>query len=220
MGILELDLHIGKDPTENLKIVQQLKRHDEVSTIRLFSSDFSYKSLVPYQGIVLSGLDKSRLLNCGKMEILKGYLKKLADNGTYILGICGGHQILATAYGYSVERISRQVGWPVVNLTDLGKSDSLFRGLGPTIRPFQYHDKTVTGVEESKVLARDDIGIQAARFAKCVYGVQFHPEDSPEGGLEFLEKNGMAESKLLVPETHEEKIIFKNFVDMTTQNQR
>jgi len=215
MKILFLDLHVGKDLTEALKIFHALQEYGETSMDRLFSPDFSYDSLSSYKGIVLSGLDKSRLLTSPKMERLRNRLRKVAENGTFILGICGGHHVLATAYGYKVEEIEPEVGWPPVYLTEIGKRNSLFRDLGESIRPFQYHNKAVFGVEESRILARNDCCVQAVLYEDNVYGIQFHPEDTSLSGLKFLIKSGHESiSNIDVPQKYEDWKIFRNFVDI------
>jgi GMP synthase-like glutamine amidotransferase len=50
-----------------------------------------------------------------------------------------------------------------------------------------------------------------------VYGIQFHPEDTPESGLEFLKSTkmyGTTAENFSRPEIYSEWQIFRNFVEL------
>ena len=116
-----------------------------------------------------------------------------------ILGICGGHQALALAFGGKVGPIRgseddclpytrmRQSG--VVPL-DMETPDPLFRGLGSKLRIVQSHYDEVKVLPPGFVLlASDDTcPVQIMRHpSKPVYGIQGHPErfstSRPDGGI-------------------------------------
>lgn len=116
-----------------------------------------------------------------------------------ILGICGGHQALALAFGGKVGPIRggeddclpynrmRQSG--VVPL-DMETHDPLFRGLGSKLRIVQSHYDEVKVLPPGFVLlASDDTcPVQIMRHpSKPVYGIQGHPErfsaSRPDGGI-------------------------------------
>lgn len=108
------------------------------------------------------------------------------------LGICLGHQLAAVALGGTVARnpTGRALGLTPVCLTDEGRLDPLVGGVGGGARAVQWNDDVVTVMPEgtdggwagrTNVLAvAPDGTIQAARFGPASWGVQFHPEVSPE----------------------------------------
>jgi GMP synthase-like glutamine amidotransferase len=179
MRILVLDLHIVNNPNPALKIVNAVKPHFDgnLELVRFYSRDFNFQVLSDCDGIILSGLDKSRLLYSGKMQRLKSYIRKL-ESTTQVLGICGGYQVLATAYSHSVHELMPEVGWHTVQLTALGKRDPLFYNIKKIITPFHHHNKAVVHLSIDKILAENQRCIQAALFHPNVRGVQFHPEYS------------------------------------------
>lgn len=179
MRILVLDLHIASNPRTVLKIVNAVKSHSHTNPelVRFYSRDFKFRVLFDYKGIILSGLDKSRLLYSGKMQRLKSYIRHL-ESRTQLLGICGGHQVLATAYSYPIHEIMPEAGWHNVQLTKLGKHDPLFHDIEEFICPYHHHNKAVFQVSLGKILAENKRCIQAVLFHPNVRGVQFHPEYS------------------------------------------
>jgi GMP synthase (glutamine-hydrolysing) len=117
------------------------------------------------------------------------------------LGICLGHQLAAVALDGVVERNprGRALGMTQVRLTDAGRADPLLGGVGPGHRAVQWNDDIVTALPSgSSVLARAPDGtVQGARFGPQAWGVQFHPEVSPEvfacwGATETSNRAGIA----------------------------
>lgn len=100
------------------------------------------------------------------------------------LGICLGHQLAAVALGGAVSRnpAGRALGLTTVALTEAGRRDPWLRQIDPAARAVQWNDDIVTTVPaHSTVLAvAPDGSIQAARFGPLAWGVQFHPEVSPD----------------------------------------
>ena len=103
--------------------------------------------------------------------------------GVPTLGVCLGHQLAAVALGGSVERnpSGRTIGQVPVRLTDAAASDPLVGGFDG-LAAIHYNDDVVTVVPEgATVLATlPDGRPQAIRFGPMAWGVQFHPETSPE----------------------------------------
>lgn len=108
------------------------------------------------------------------------------------LGICLGHQLAAVALGGTVapNPTGRALGLMPVRLTEEGRTDPLIDGIAEQARAVQWNDDVVTAMPERPhvspcawptVLAvAPDGTIQAARFGPLAWGVQFHPEVSPE----------------------------------------
>jgi GMP synthase-like glutamine amidotransferase len=89
------------------------------------------------------------------------------------LGLCGGHQLYAALHGARVERMAEpQLGCCPLELPDVPG----FRGW-----VMQMHHEVVVDVPDGASLwARDEVGIQALRYAGSRWTVQFHPEISAE----------------------------------------
>ncbi|NEU99591.1 type 1 glutamine amidotransferase [Bradyrhizobium uaiense] len=99
------------------------------------------------------------------------------------LGICLGHQLLAEALDGRVGLMQRpEVGLAKVELTAEGHSDPLFDGFGGTMQTFQWHGAEVIDMPAGAVvLAHNDAcAVQAIRWGRHAYGLQYHVEITPQ----------------------------------------
>ncbi len=110
------------------------------------------------------------------------WLRKAAESGKPILGICFGGQLLARALGGSVAPGPKgEIGWTAIMSDD----DSLV-GRGPW---FQFHyDRWVVPSVATEV-ARNAVASQAFTYKKSL-AVQFHPELVASGLKGWLDWGG------------------------------
>jgi GMP synthase (glutamine-hydrolysing) len=104
--------------------------------------------------------------------------------GRPFLGICLGHQLAAVALGGQVTKNphGHAQGLTPFVLTDAGRADPLLGGLRPGTHVVQWNaDIVARPPDEAVELATSPDGtVQAARFGARAWGVQCHPEASPE----------------------------------------
>ena len=132
--------------------------------------DASYERLPDprsYAGVVVGG-------SAGSVHDTEPWRRQLGEwMGTWqdvpLLGICGGHQLLAHALGSRVLKMSRpQVGVHPLQLPGIP-------GFSGWV--MQMHSEHVADVPPgASVWAEDAAGIQALRFPGHRWTVQFHPE--------------------------------------------
>jgi GMP synthase (glutamine-hydrolysing) len=113
----------------------------------------------------------------------KALLRTSVAAGMPTLGVCLGHQLLAVALGGEVVRnpCGRTSGLVPLALGSAGEQDVLLRGLAG--RDVVHYNGDVVSVlpDGATVLASaPDGSVQAARFAPRAWGLQFHPETTPE----------------------------------------
>ncbi len=104
--------------------------------------------------------------------------------GVPFLGVCLGHQLAAVALGGTVAPNPEGIatGLTPVVLTEAGGADPLLGAVRSGDLAVQWNEDIVTALPPgAAVLATAaDGSVQAARFGPRAWGVQFHPEVSPE----------------------------------------
>ncbi len=136
-----------------------------------------------YDAVVMTGSSLS-------VTALEDWMKRAAEDllsaaarRVPVLGVCFGHQLLGHAYGGRVVRnpAGRETGTVDVSLTPEGEEDPLFQGLPRRFAVQATHEDIVDRVPAgaTPLAYNANTSFQAARFARGVWGVQFHPELSP-----------------------------------------
>jgi len=114
----------------------------------------------------------------------KQLVRAAVRDGVPTIGVCLGHQLIAAALGGTVGRAprGRQVGVYDVGWTAAASTDPLLSGFATPRRALQWNEDLVLEPPPGAVLlaatARGEV--QAMRFAPTVWGVQWHPEATPE----------------------------------------
>lgn len=113
----------------------------------------------------------------------RALIRATVADGISTLGVCLGHQLVNVALGGEVilNPRGRIVGLVPLSLSAAGEVDPLLGGLsGRDV--VHYNGDVVTRLPEGAwVLATSPDGsVQAVRYGPRVWGVQFHPETTPE----------------------------------------
>lgn len=119
------------------------------------------------------------------------FLNEAINQGKAILGVCFGHQLLAHILGADVERCEKlaEIGWSKITLNPIGTKDPLFQGFPPEFESFQYHYDQIIELPAELISlgSSPKCPVQAFRYkSQPVWGVQFHPEISPQQAKKIL----------------------------------
>jgi GMP synthase (glutamine-hydrolysing) len=193
-------------------------------------NDDDYPESGAYDAVIIPGsklnIDDEGLEQNPWMHGLCDFIRGLEPE-VPVLGICFGHQAIAVANGGKVERIPEpmnvEVGFSPVFVTDEGQNDTLFRALPRNFDGLFSHFTYVSRApRESKVLAEGALPgmVQAYRIRDSVWGVQFHPDYSPDNIDELVEYRkarlarmlDISQIKTINPERHDHRVL-ENFID-------
>ncbi len=108
-------------------------------------------------------------------------IRQALEGDKAVLGVCLGGQLLAKALGAEVRLGSApELGLVSMTLTEAGQCDPFFAGV-PTLEAVEWHDDTFD-IPDGAVRLASSTGCanQAFRYGQRAYGLQFHPEVSPE----------------------------------------
>jgi GMP synthase (glutamine-hydrolysing) len=108
-------------------------------------------------------------------------IRQAVDDDRAVLGVCLGGQLLAKALDARVHLAgAREIGLVPIALTDEGRADPLFADL-PTPEAVEWHDDTFDiPIDAVRLASSAACANQAFRYGRRAYGLQFHPEVSPD----------------------------------------
>jgi GMP synthase (glutamine-hydrolysing) len=137
---------------------------------------FSWAVIAGSHAMVTQNLDWSLAV--------EAWLAPVVAAGGPVLGICYGHQLLAKAMGGKVDfhPDGLEIGTQSITLTVDGLSDPLLKGLPPVFTAHTCHSQTVLALPPGAVnLAKNTHDPHHAfRLGHAAWGVQFHPEYTPD----------------------------------------
>jgi GMP synthase (glutamine-hydrolysing) len=141
-----------------------------------------------------------------------------------VLGICYGHQLLAHAYGGTVDYHprGREMGTTWVRQLPQATDDPLFAGIPAQFSVHVTHQQSVLALPPgAQVLASNEFEPHhAIRFRERVWGVQFHPEFDAEVMRAYLDARApqleaegfkLDQMHAAVQETPESRTVLRNF---------
>lgn len=108
------------------------------------------------------------------LEPLTGFIRRTAEAGVPLLGICLGGQLLAQALGGEVRSGCR--GEKGLQGVEVVATDPLFVGISPSFNAFQWHNDSFDIPPEAVHLAASEICPGQAFRHRNAWGLQFHPE--------------------------------------------
>ncbi|MBL8684265.1 MAG: glutamine amidotransferase [Myxococcales bacterium] len=137
-----------------------------------------------YAAVIVTGSPSSVTERAPWMLRAEEALRALVDREKPLLGVCFGHQLLASALGGEVRRnpAGRRLGTHLVRVR--AEDDALFAGLDRELRVNVSHEDHVAVRPTRGAIAHlaetDHDSFHAFRAGNRAWGVQFHPEFSDE----------------------------------------
>lgn len=129
-------------------------------------------------------------------EALKPWLQQALAEDIPLLGVCYGHQLMATALGgiSDYHPAGRESGTRRVRLTRAGQQDPLFSQLPESFPAHLTHAQSVMKLPtNTTVLAHNSHDAhQALRYGPRQWSVQFHPEFTPPVMRAYIERQRAA----------------------------
>lgn len=159
----------------------------EQRVCRPYAGDALPGDLTAYAGLLVLGgtMGANDDTTVPWLGATKDLIRAAAEDHVPTLGICLGHQLAAVALGGVVEPdpAGKTVGVRTVAWNAAAPTDPLVSSVvGADTLGVQWNNDTVVEAPRGTVeLARTSHGrLQAARFARTVWGVQWHPEAGPD----------------------------------------
>lgn len=176
-------------------------------------------------GILITGSPANITENAPWNDTGSDYLRAARERGVPILGVCYGHQLVASAFGGQVDfnPQGRGVGTATITLTPAATKDPLLGPLAPVCKAQVSHAQAVLVLPTGAVrLATNSIDPNHAyRLGDSIWCVQFHPEFNArimrayiEQRAETIASEGLPVEALMagVEETPEVSLILQRFV--------
>lgn len=136
-----------------------------------------------WAGIIATGSPASTYDDEDWIAGSEDFLRRAADREVPIYGVCFGHQLIAQAFGGTVEPCPRgwELGTVSLSLTAEGRADPLLSHLGDSFVAHMSHGDVVTSLPPGAVVLADNghWPCQAFRLGQRIWGTQFHPEFTP-----------------------------------------
>ncbi|MFT6908572.1 MAG: GMP synthase-like glutamine amidotransferase [Oleiphilaceae bacterium] len=169
-------------PFEGLALIQNwVKKRAHITTkTKLYETNGIDVSIDDYDALIILGgpmgvadNDHYPWLNAEKEHI-----NAAIDAGKFVLGICLGAQLIASALNATVTKnVEKEIGWHPVTITDEAISNPIFKGLNQAMNVFHWHSERFDIPEGAKrLMSSAACDNQAFIFNDRVLGLQFHLE--------------------------------------------
>jgi GMP synthase (glutamine-hydrolysing) len=158
----------------------ELDAHDDLPPLDTLDVD----------GLVVTGSRSSVYWDEPWIDALVEWVRvAVEDRDLPALGVCFGHQVLATALGGRVEHMGDyEIGYREVERAPDAGDDPLLAGLDDRFLAFTTHQDAVVELPPGAVrIAGNDHGVQGFRLGRA-WGVQFHPEYDLDTAERIAEK--------------------------------
>lgn len=189
------------------------------------SEDVSSRDFSEFSGVIVTGSPSSVTERAPWMLRAEAALRTLVERRTPLLGVCFGHQLLASALGGEVRKnpAGRKLGTYTIRVRT--KDDPMFEGLPEAFEVNVSHEDHV-GIRPTRgdlvhLASTEHDEFHAFRVGDRAWGVQFHPEFSREitegyvhARRELLQSLGLDPAAILerVRETPMGPRLLRNFV--------
>ncbi len=132
------------------------------------------------------------------------------ERGIPLLGICYGQHMLGRFAGEEIVQLPLpELGFVMINLTEVGKQHPLFEGVPLSLLVPQFHSYGITQSKSTQILARNDCCVQAMIIPGTeLVGIQFH--------IDFLSTVGEKEYGTM----EHQSIKFPDFFTIASRRQR
>jgi len=134
----------------------------------------------PYDSLIVLGGPMSA--NDPEMAPELRLIERGVGAGVPMLGICLGAQLIAKALGARVHHNDvLEIGWAPVHFTEAARRDPVLGTIPTPSTLFHWHGETFDLPPGAEWLAwSEKCRHQAYRYGSRIYGLQFHPEVTPE----------------------------------------
>ena len=172
---------------------------------------------------IVTGSRYSVYDNIDWIDTFKKHIKKGINAKVSMLGICFGHQLLASCLGGKVEKNIN--GWELgsykISLTAEGQSNLLFNNFQNNDIVYESHQDVVSSLPSGAIeLAYTNKGNQSFCVDDFLYGVQFHPEftyDVIRKLMDLRLERGVEVDDEKILESKNGKNILSNFIDIVNR---
>jgi GMP synthase (glutamine-hydrolysing) len=175
-------LCVRNDRDDTLGIAAAVLAEAGIPILRLdgFEDGINWPELDQIGGLVVFGgeMNVDETARYPSLLTQRHLMRRAVDAGVPVLGICLGAQMLARVLDARVYPAPvRELGFHPVTITAAGQRDPLLSAFGSGDRVFQWHEDTFDLPEGATLLAAgDQIPVQAFRFGRHAWGIQFHFE--------------------------------------------
>jgi GMP synthase (glutamine-hydrolysing) len=176
---------VRNQPSAPLGIIEDVIRRADIPWryVDMWSSD-KMPNVSEVSGLIVLGgeMNADDLDGYPFLRRVRDLTREAIDKEVPVLGVCLGAQILTRALGAEVRPAPRrEIGFLPVKATAAGMDDPVLAPFAPEMKVFQFHEDTCELPQGAELLMEgEDVRIQAFRFGKTAYGVQFHFEVTPE----------------------------------------
>lgn len=172
-----------------------------------------------FDGFVVTGSAASVYWDEEWIPETEAWIREAVEHDLPGLGICYGHQLIASALGGTVEPMGDyELGY--VEIERIADSP-LFKGMGDQLMAFASHSDVVTALPEgAERIAKNDCCLQGFQYGD-IFAVQFHPEYDMESAERVARGKDLPDERIErvvndIDETtfaraSETKVLFHNF---------